>query len=102
MKDIIDKSVQTISGGVGLVRDAGATMQDNVRQVHQVNSLIGEIAQASDEQAASVSSVGQAVQTLDALTQQNAALAEQSSAAAVSLRRQAEGLTEAIAVFKAA
>jgi methyl-accepting chemotaxis protein len=75
-------------------------MQDIVRQVHEVSTLINQIAQASDEQAGSVASVGQAVQTLDQLTQQNAALAEQSSAAAVSLRQQAEGLTQAVAVFK--
>ena len=75
-------------------------MQDIVRQVHQVSTLINEIAQASQEQAASVASVGGAVQTLDQLTQQNAALAEQGSAAAASLRQQAEGLTQAIAVFR--
>jgi methyl-accepting chemotaxis protein len=76
-------------------------MQDIVRQVHGVSTLINEIATASHQQAASVASVGTAVQTLDSLTQQNAALAEQSSAAAASLRQQAEGLTQAIAVFKA-
>jgi methyl-accepting chemotaxis protein len=75
-------------------------MQDIVRQVHEVSALINGIARASDEQAASVASVGTAVHTLDTLTQQNAALAEQSSAAAHSLRQQAESLTEAIAVFR--
>ena len=99
VKDIVDHSVQAISGGSALVREAGGTMEDIVRQVRDVSALIGEIARASDEQAASVSEVGHAVQTLDNLTQQNAALAEQSSSAAVSLRRQAEGLTQAIAVF---
>ena len=102
VKAIVEQSVHSITGGAGLVRDAGATMQDIVRQVQQVSTLINEIAQASHEQAASVASVGGAVQTLDELTQQNAALAEQSSAAAFSLRQQAEGLTEAIAVFKSA
>jgi methyl-accepting chemotaxis protein len=100
VKAIVDRSVQAVTGGAGLVRDAGATMQDIVRQVHQVSTLINEIAQASQEQAASVASVGGAVQTLDQLTQQNAALAEQGSAAAASLRQQAEGLTQAIAVFR--
>ena len=100
VKAIVDRSVQAVAGGAGLVRDAGATMQDIVRQVHQVSTLINEIAQASQEQAASVASVGGAVQTLDQLTQQNAALAEQGSAAAASLRQQAEGLTQAIAVFR--
>ena len=101
VKAIVDRSVHSVTGGAGLVRDAGNTMQDIVRQVHDVSALINQIAQASHEQAASVASVGSAVQTLDQLTQQNAALAEQSSAAAVSLRQQAEGLTQAIAVFRA-
>jgi methyl-accepting chemotaxis protein len=100
VKAIVDRSVQSITGGAGLVRDAGSTMQDIVRQVHEVSALINGIARASDEQAASVASVGTAVHTLDTLTQQNAALAEQSSAAAHSLRQQAESLTEAIAVFR--
>ncbi|MEN9629435.1 MAG: hypothetical protein RJA10_2662 [Pseudomonadota bacterium] len=100
VKAIVDQSVQAVTGGAGLVRDAGHTMQDIVRQVHEVSTLINQIAHASDAQAGSVASVGQAVQTLDQLTQQNAALAEQSSAAASSLRQQAEGLTQAIAVFK--
>ena len=102
VKAIVERSVQSVAGGATLVRDAGATMQDIVRQVRAVDTLIGEIARASDEQAASVASVGSAVQTLDALTQQNAALAEQGSAAAASLRQQAQGLTQAIAVFRAA
>ncbi len=99
VKTIIERSVQSIAGGAGLVRDAGSTMQDIVRQVHEVSTLINGIARASDEQAASVASVGSAVQTLDTLTQQNVSLAEQGSAAAHSLRLQAQGLTEAIAVF---
>ena len=101
VKAIVDKSVHSITGGASLARDAGTTMQDIVRQVHEVSALINGIAQSSHEQAASVESVSSAVQTLDTLTQQNAALAEQSSAAAASLRQQAEGLTQAIAVFHA-
>jgi len=100
VKGIVDQSVGTISGGSTLVNGAGQTMQEIVRQVERVNALIAEIASASEQQAASVGEVGTAVQTLDALTQQNAALAEQSSAAAASLSRQAEGLNEAIAVFR--
>ncbi|MBL8333086.1 MAG: hypothetical protein JNM08_08285 [Rubrivivax sp.] len=100
VKAIVQHSVQAVAGGAALVRDAGDTMQDIVRQVHQVSTLINEIASASQGQAASVAHVSEAVQTLDSLTQQNAALAEQTSAAATSLGRQAEGLTEAIRVFK--
>ena len=69
-------------------------------QVQRVTQLIAEIARASEEQATSISSVGSAVSQLDALTQQNASLAEQSTAAAASLRQQAEGLTQAIAAFQ--
>ena len=62
--------------------------------------LIAEIARASEEQADSIGLVGAAVNQLDTLTQQNAALAEQSTAAAGSLLDQAEGLQQAISAFK--
>ena len=100
VKDIVDRSVATIGSGSVQVREAGTTMQDIMRQVQQVTTLIGEIARASEEQAQSISAVGGAVQSLDTLTQQNAALAEQSTAAATSLRQQAEGLTHAVAAFR--
>ena len=100
VKTIVDTSVGKISAGSGLVRHAGTTMQDIVTQVRRVTEIIAEIAQASTEQAAAVGTVGKAVNQLDSLTQQNAALSEQGSAAASSLRRQAEGLTQAIAAFR--
>jgi methyl-accepting chemotaxis protein len=100
VKAIVDTSVGKINAGSAQVRDAGSTMQDIVTQVRKVTDLIAEIARASSEQATSVGSVGQAVSQLDTLTQQNAALSEQGSAAAMSLRRQAEGLTQAIAAFQ--
>jgi methyl-accepting chemotaxis protein len=100
VKDIVTQSVGTIDSGSALVQSAGQTMQDIVQQVQQVTTLISEIARSSEEQAESVGSVGSAVSHLDALTQQNAALAEQGSAAAESLLQQADGLTQAIAVFR--
>ena len=100
VKDIVTQSVGTIDSGSALVQSAGQTMQDIVQQVQQVTTLISEIARASEEQAESVGSVGSAVSHLDTLTQQNAALAEQGSAAAESLLQQADGLTQAIAVFR--
>ncbi len=99
VKTIVTQSVERVEAGSSLVQGAGATMNEIVEQVHKVSALIAEIARASDEQAASVSTVGGAVNHLDQMTQQNAALAEQSTAAAMSLRAQAEGLTQAIAVF---
>jgi len=99
IKVIVNSSVERVEAGSTLVRGAGTTMNDIVTQVRKVSTLISEIARASEEQASSVSSVGTAVGHLDEMTQRNAALAQQSTAAAVSLRTQAEGLTQAIAVF---
>ena len=75
-------------------------MQGIVSQVQQVTVLIAEIARASAEQADSIGLVGSAVSQLDTMTQQNAALAEQSTAAAASLRDQAGGLQQAVAAFR--
>ncbi|MBL8359987.1 MAG: hypothetical protein JNN18_05805 [Rubrivivax sp.] len=102
VKGIVDQSVERIASGSGLVKNAGSTMTDIVTQVQRVTQLIAEIASASEQQAQSVDSVGQAVTQLDGLTQQNAALAEQGTAAAVSLRQQAEGLNAAIGAFQLA
>jgi methyl-accepting chemotaxis protein len=96
---IVSNSVERVQAGSTLVRNAGTTMGEIVGQVHKVGELISEIARASEEQANAVSTVGRAVGHLDEMTQQNAALAEQSTAAALSLRSQAEGLTAAVAVF---
>jgi len=99
IKAIVNNSVERVKAGSTLVHGAGSTMNDIVEQVRKVSLLISEIARASEEQAASVSSVGSAVGQLDQMTRRNAALAEQSTAAATALRSQAEGLTQAIAVF---
>ncbi|HEU4621355.1 MAG TPA: methyl-accepting chemotaxis protein, partial [Burkholderiaceae bacterium] len=100
IKGIIGESVDKIGVGSKLVQEAGTTMNDIVAQVRKVNDLIGEIAKASDEQSISVGQVNTAVTDLDTMTQRNAALAEQSTAAAQSLSQQAEELAAAIAVFK--
>jgi len=100
VKAIVDDSVGKIEAGSGQVRHAGDTMQGIVGQVQRVTQLIAEIARASEEQADSIGLVGAAVNQLDTLTQQNAALAEQSTAAAGSLREQAGGLQQAISAFK--
>ena len=100
VKTIVDDSVGKIETGSGQVQRAGSTMQGIVGQVQRVTQLIGEIAQASEEQADAIGLVGAAVNQLDALTQQNAVLAEQGTASAVSLRDQAGGLQQAISAFK--
>ncbi len=100
VKGIVDTSVAKIETGSGQARQAGTTMQGIVTQVQQVTELIAEIARASAEQADSIGLVGSAVGQLDTMTQQNAALAEQSTAAATSLRDQAGGLQRVIAAFR--
>ena len=86
--------------GSRLVDDAGRTMDDIVAQVQRVTSLIGEISTATREQSGGITQVSQAVGHLDQITQQNAALVEQSAAASQSLRQQAERLVEAVGVFR--
>ncbi len=100
IKTLITASVEKVDAGSRLVDQAGKTMADVVQQVRRVNDLVGEISQASVEQARGIEQVGQAVSQLDQVTQQNAALVEQSAAAADSMKAQAQRLTEAVSVFR--
>jgi aerotaxis receptor len=99
IKGLIDDSVSKVESGTRLVADAGQTMTEVVSQVKRVNDLITEITAASKEQSIGISQVGQAVAQLDEMTQQNAAMVEQSSAAANSMSEQAQRLVEAVKVF---
>ena len=100
VKGIIEASMRQIEGGSSQVKSAGQTMHDIFQQVQHVSSLIEEIARASAEQADSVGLVSSTVSALDSLTQQNAAQAEQGTAAAASLRDQAVGLMQSVSVFQ--
>ncbi len=100
IKTLINDSVEKVNSGSQLVSAAGATMGDVVTQVRKVTDLVGEIAHASTEQSQGIGQINQAVAQLDQATQQNAALVEESMAAADSLRSQAQKLAEAVAVFK--
>jgi methyl-accepting chemotaxis protein len=102
IKAIIVASVDKVEAGSSLVRNAGRTMDDIVAQVQRVTDLIGEISHASQSQFTSLGEVNTAVAQLDAMTQRNAALAEESAAAALSLCEQAKGLSTAVAVFRTA
>jgi len=99
IKALIDDSVSKVDGGTRLVADAGQTMTEVVAQVKRVNDLIVEITAASKEQSVGIAQVGQAVSHLDEMTQQNAAMVEQSSAAAASMAEQAVRLMDAVKVF---
>jgi methyl-accepting chemotaxis protein len=101
IKALIDDSVGKVASGSRQVSDAGDTMSDVVQQVQRVNQLIAEITAASKEQAIGIGQVGQAVAQLDEMTQQNAAMVEQSSAAANSMSDQAARLLAAVKVFSA-
>ena len=82
------------------MQDAGVTINEVVTQAQRVSDLIAEITAADGEQSKGIEQVGQAVTQLDQSTQQNAALVEESAAAADSLKTQAERLVEAVSVFK--
>ena len=100
IKALISASVEKVETGSRLVADAGTTMTDIVRSVQSVTDMIGEITSASSEQSLGINQVNQAVGNLDQMTQQNAALVEESAAAAQSLREQAEHLAQVVSVFK--
>ncbi|MBY0453902.1 MAG: MCP four helix bundle domain-containing protein [Burkholderiaceae bacterium] len=102
IKLLINTSVGKVEAGSRLVQDAGATMSDIVQSVQRVNDMIGEITTAANEENAGISQVNEAVGSLDQMTQQNAALVEESAAAAQSLREQADHLTQVLSVFKLA
>ncbi|MDT7462057.1 methyl-accepting chemotaxis protein [Citrobacter koseri] len=100
IKTLIDDSGNRVSAGSALVHEAGETMAEIVSAVTRVTDIMGEIASASDEQSRGIGQVGLAVAEMDRVTQQNAALVEESATAAVALEEQAARLTQTVAVFK--
>ncbi|WP_284616778.1 methyl-accepting chemotaxis protein [Aquabacterium humicola] len=100
IKSLIDASVEQVDAGLSQVDDAGTTIADIVAQVQRVDTLIGEIGDATQQQAAGIGQVGDAMHQLDQVTQQNAALVEESAAAAGSLDQQAARLLQAVDTFK--
>ena len=100
IKSLIGASVEKVESGSHLVDAAGKSMADIVMQVTRVNDLIGEISSASMEQSTGIGQIGDAVNQLDQVTQQNAALVEESAAAAESLKVQAAQLAQVVSVFK--
>ncbi len=102
IKQLIEASTQSVEMGSAQVVQAGASMEEIVSGVRQVSDLIGEITAASAEQRDGISQVNQSIGNLDQMTQQNAALVEQASAAAASMREQAVRLTEVVGTFRLA
>ncbi|WFN57537.1 methyl-accepting chemotaxis protein [Dickeya lacustris] len=100
IEGLISESVSLVNSGSALVDKAGQTMHDIVQAVTSVTDIMNEIASASDEQSRGITQVGQAISEMDSVTQQNASLVQQASAAAASLEDQARVLTQAVSAFK--
>ena len=102
IKTLITDSMGRVEQGSALVDRAGATMQEVVTNIRRVTHIMGEISAAGAEQSAGVAQVGEAVMQMDQATQQNAALVEESTAAANSLQQQTRELVEMVSIFKTA
>jgi methyl-accepting chemotaxis protein len=100
IKELISQSVAKVEAGTSLVDNAGATMNEVVVAVKRVTDLMGEIASASVEQHTGIEQVNQAVMQMDEVTQQNAALVEEASAAAQSMASQSNTLRELVSIFR--
>ncbi|PZP34374.1 MAG: hypothetical protein DI603_05295 [Roseateles depolymerans] len=100
IKALIQQSSENVDHGAGLVSQAGSTMGDIIDSVARVSSIVSEISHATGEQSSGIGQIGQAITQLDELTQQNAALVEESAAAAQSLQQQADELARSVAVFR--
>jgi methyl-accepting chemotaxis protein len=92
--------VDRVETGSRLVAEAGTTIQEVVRNAQRIAGIIGEITAATGEQSDGIGQVNVAVNQLDQMTQQNAALVEESAAAAQSLKDQATRLAQVVQVFR--
>jgi methyl-accepting chemotaxis protein len=100
VKALIEASATHVQEGSKVVSQAGETMKNVVQSVRRMTDIMNEISAASSEQAIGIEQVNKAVSQMDQVTQQNAALVEEASAAAQSLAQQAVGLRDAVGVFK--
>ncbi|TDQ44022.1 methyl-accepting chemotaxis sensory transducer with Cache sensor [Tepidicella xavieri] len=100
IKGLIEGSVQAVENGSVLVNQTGEVMQAIVTDVQKVAHLMNQVALAANEQRQGISQIGDAVTNLDQMTQQNAALVEESAAAATALSEQADSLAATVAQFK--
>jgi methyl-accepting chemotaxis protein len=100
IKGLIKDSVEKVNSGSELVNQTGESLQEIVDGVKKVGDIIAEIASASSEQSAGIDQVNQAVTQMDEMTQQNAALAEQTSAASVAMTTTANEMQQAMSFFR--
>jgi methyl-accepting chemotaxis protein len=100
IKQLIQDSGEKVASGSKLVQEAGQAMEAIIGSVQRVSQTIGEISITASEQSSGIGQINQAVVNLDQMTQQNAALVEQSAAASSSLQDQAERLKHTVAAFR--
>ncbi|MFG6467629.1 methyl-accepting chemotaxis protein [Roseateles sp. BYS87W] len=99
IKTLIGRSVEQVETGTDIVSRAGETIAQIVDGSQRVDQLLGDVAHAAREESQGIAQIGQAVQELDRATQQNAALVEETAAAAASLKAQADGLVGEVSRF---
>ena len=100
IKGLIGESVGNVTSGSTQVEKAGSTMDEIVVSVRRVADIMGEISEASQDQSMGIAQINQAMQQMDQVTQQNAALVEEAAAAAQSMQAQASALVQAVSVFR--
>ncbi|MGR6778574.1 methyl-accepting chemotaxis protein [Moritella viscosa] len=100
IKDLIRDSVEKVKIGSSLVNDSGDTLQEIVHSVKHVANMIAEVSNAATEQSCGIEQVNQAVNQMDEVTQQNASLVEQASAASSAMSEQVNHMTQLIQFFK--
>jgi len=102
IKTLIGDSVEKVGNGTKLVEQAGKTMEEIVTSVKRVTDIMAEISAASQEQSSGIDQINKAITQMDQVTQQNAALVEEASAAARSMEDQANNLSTSVATFRLA
>lgn len=100
IKQLISKSSQQVERGVNLVNDTGKALQEIVKSVNEIATLVSDIASTAKEQATGISEINAAVSQLDQVTQQNAAMVEESTAASHSMKEEANALNNMVSHFK--
>lgn len=100
IKKLVEESISQVDNGSNLVNRAGKSLEDIVNGVQRVTVLMGEIATASREQSQGIEQVNTAVSQMDSVTQQNASLVEESSAAGRTLQDQAAALLKEVSFFR--
>lgn len=100
IKELIQESVARVEAGRIVIHDAGITMREIVASVRNVSGIMSSITTASQEQHTGIEEINRAIVQMDAMTQQNAAMVEEASAAAVSLQQQAQALAHSLSVFR--